>query len=120
VVRVLEPILDRRFIDDSYACRRGKGTHRALLRAQHYLRRYAFYLKSCKRPQFGGNLVLASCQPQLHEHLLVFARSVDNLIDRPGQCLSQGFAQHRSRGFADGRQLAERPVTARGLVSVGS
>ncbi|HEY5315564.1 MAG TPA: hypothetical protein VIK18_23740 [Pirellulales bacterium] len=28
VVRVLEPIYERRFIDDSYACRRHKGTRR--------------------------------------------------------------------------------------------
>jgi RNA-directed DNA polymerase len=46
VVRVLEPIFERRFIFDSYACRRGKGTHRALDRAQGYLRRYPYYLKT--------------------------------------------------------------------------
>ena len=46
VVRVLEPIFERRFIYDSYACRRGKGTHRALDRAQHYLRRHAYCLKT--------------------------------------------------------------------------
>jgi RNA-directed DNA polymerase len=46
LVRVLEPIYERRFIHDSYACRRRKGTHRAILRAQHYLRQHAFYLKT--------------------------------------------------------------------------
>lgn len=46
VVRVLEPIFERRFIFDSYACRRGKGTHRAINRAQMYLRRYCYYLKT--------------------------------------------------------------------------
>ncbi len=46
VVRVLEPIFERRFIHDSYACRRRKGTHRAIMRAQHYLRRHAFTLKT--------------------------------------------------------------------------
>lgn len=46
VVRVLEPIFERRFIYDSYACRRGKGTHRALDRAQQYLRRHAYCLKT--------------------------------------------------------------------------
>jgi retron-type reverse transcriptase len=46
VVNVLEPIFERRFIFDSYACRRGKGTHRALDRAQVYLRRHRFVLKS--------------------------------------------------------------------------
>lgn len=46
VVRVLEPLYERRFIYDSYACRLGKGTHRALDRAQQYLRRYDYYLKT--------------------------------------------------------------------------
>ncbi len=46
VVNVLEPIYERRFLADSYACRKGRGTHRAVGRAQHYLRRYAYYLKT--------------------------------------------------------------------------
>jgi hypothetical protein len=46
VVNVLEPLYEKRFIHDSYACRRNKGTHRALDRAQHFLRRYPFYLKT--------------------------------------------------------------------------
>jgi len=41
----LEPVLERSFIHDSYACRRGKGTHRAIWRAREYLRRYPYYLK---------------------------------------------------------------------------
>jgi retron-type reverse transcriptase len=35
---VVEPIFEARFIADSYACRVGKGTHRALARAQEFLR----------------------------------------------------------------------------------
>ncbi len=46
VVNVLEPIYERRFVFDSYACRRGKGTHRAIRRAQYFLRRYRYYLKT--------------------------------------------------------------------------
>ncbi|MFM9966555.1 MAG: reverse transcriptase domain-containing protein [Planctomycetaceae bacterium] len=46
VVAALEPIFERRFIHDSYACRRGKGTHRALDRAQSYLRNHRFFLKT--------------------------------------------------------------------------
>jgi retron-type reverse transcriptase len=43
---VVEPLLDRIFIFDSYACRKGKGTHRALDRAHHFLRanQYAVHL----------------------------------------------------------------------------
>ncbi len=46
VVRVIQPIYERRFVYDSYACRKGKGTHRAVARAHHYLRRYKYYLKT--------------------------------------------------------------------------
>lgn len=35
----LEPIFERRFIKDSYACRKGSGTHRAVFRVQEFLRR---------------------------------------------------------------------------------
>ena len=46
IVNVLEPIYERRFIPDSYACRRGKGTHRAIDRAQYHSRRHAFCLNT--------------------------------------------------------------------------
>ncbi|MEO1766806.1 reverse transcriptase/maturase family protein [Thiobacter aerophilum] len=39
IVRVIEPLFERRFIHDSYACRRGRGTHAAVMRAQAFLRR---------------------------------------------------------------------------------
>jgi retron-type reverse transcriptase len=39
LVRVVEPLFERRFIFDSYACRKGKGTHAAVHRAQQFLRR---------------------------------------------------------------------------------
>lgn len=46
LVQVLEPIFDRGFIHDSYACRVGKGTHAAILRARGYLRRHSHLLKT--------------------------------------------------------------------------
>lgn len=36
--RVIEPIIDKRFIYDSYACRTGKGTHKGVERAQKFMR----------------------------------------------------------------------------------
>ena len=42
---VIEPIFERSFIFDSYANRVGKGTHRALDRAQHFARRYRYVLQ---------------------------------------------------------------------------
>ena len=45
VMNLVEPALDRRFIDDTYACRKGKGVHQAVARYQAYAQRYAYVLK---------------------------------------------------------------------------
>jgi len=45
LVNVLEPIIEPTFIYDSYATRKGKGTHRAVRRAQQLIRRHSYYLK---------------------------------------------------------------------------
>jgi retron-type reverse transcriptase len=45
IVRVLEPIFERRFIEDSFACRKGKGTHAALRRCAQFARRFPYALK---------------------------------------------------------------------------
>jgi retron-type reverse transcriptase len=48
---VIEPIYERKFIDDSYANRQGKGTHAALDRCTQFLRRYHYVLQ-CDVQQF--------------------------------------------------------------------
>lgn len=45
LVAAVEPVFERAFIRDSYATRRGKGTHKAVRRAQAFLRRHRWYLK---------------------------------------------------------------------------
>jgi len=45
LMAVLEPVFERRMVFDSYACRRGKGTHAALQRARQFVRRFAYFLK---------------------------------------------------------------------------
>ena len=39
VMNLMEPWFERRFISDSYACRKGKGTHAASLRTTEFMRR---------------------------------------------------------------------------------
>lgn len=36
--QIIEPIIDKRFIHDSYACRNGKGAHKGADRAQRFIR----------------------------------------------------------------------------------
>ncbi len=45
LVNVIEPVFETIFIENSFACRKGKGTHRAVLLAQKYIRSNNFYLK---------------------------------------------------------------------------
>lgn len=45
IINLVEPIIDRRFIFDSYACRKGKGVHAAVDRYQQWSRRYPYVLK---------------------------------------------------------------------------
>ena len=49
---LIEPIFDRTFIHDSYACRRGKGTHRAVDRLTEFARRSRYVLKCDVRKFF--------------------------------------------------------------------
>jgi retron-type reverse transcriptase len=48
---LIEPVLEKSFIFDSYANRIGKGTHKALDRAQQFARRYRYVL-TCDLRQF--------------------------------------------------------------------
>lgn len=38
LIRRLNPYFEKYFINDSYACREGKGTHAAIERAAHFVR----------------------------------------------------------------------------------
>nr|VFK11014.1 MAG: Retron-type reverse transcriptase [Candidatus Kentron sp. LPFa]VFK30460.1 MAG: Retron-type reverse transcriptase [Candidatus Kentron sp. LPFa] len=48
----IEPVLDRRFIHDCYACRTSKGVHAAVRRYQGWVRRYSYVLKVDVRRYF--------------------------------------------------------------------
>lgn len=41
ILNILEPEWDKRLIEDTYACRKGKGTHQAAKRIQHWIRNLA-------------------------------------------------------------------------------
>jgi len=45
LVNIIEPVFERRFIEHSYACRTGKGTHRALKQFIHWARSSKYVLK---------------------------------------------------------------------------
>lgn len=45
ICNILEPFFEKSYINHSYACRKGKGTHRAVKQAQIYCRQYSYFLK---------------------------------------------------------------------------
>jgi RNA-directed DNA polymerase len=52
LVRVIGPKIERRFIDDSYSCRKGKGTSAARARCRSFTNRYRYVLKCDVRKYF--------------------------------------------------------------------
>lgn len=116
---VIEPLFERRFIDDSYANRKGKGTHAALDRCQSFARRYRYVLP-CDVQQFfpaiDHALLLATiqrvvvdpavlwlCQQILHSGVGVLAEAYD-MVYFPGDDL---FAMNRPRGLPIGNLTSQ-------------
>ncbi len=80
IVRVIEPIFEARFIEDSFACRRGKGTHAAMRRAGQFARRFPYALKCDVRKYFPsidhGVLLAQLARVIADERLLTLIRSI--------------------------------------------
>ncbi len=54
LTQVLEPVYERRFSNDSFACRAGYGTHKALERARRAAARFRFVLKCDVQKYFAS------------------------------------------------------------------
>jgi retron-type reverse transcriptase len=54
IMNVCEPVLEKYAVFDSYACRKGKGLHRAIERARHFSGRFGWYLKMDVRKYFDS------------------------------------------------------------------
>ncbi|MFZ5921456.1 MAG: reverse transcriptase domain-containing protein [Chloroflexota bacterium] len=65
---LIEPDWERRFIFDTYANRKGKGTHRAILRANEYAKRFKYVLQ-CDVEQFFPSIDHALLRSQLAAHI---------------------------------------------------
>lgn len=69
LVNIIEPIFERKFIFGTYANRKGKGTHAALDRCTHYMRRFAYVLPLDVRqffPSIDHAVLLTNLQKHLH------------------------------------------------------
>ncbi len=74
LIHVLEPIFERIFIYDSYATRKGKGTHLAIRRAQHFLRKQDWFYKADIQKYFdniGHSRLLALIARKIKDPLVL-------------------------------------------------
>ena len=77
--QVIEPIFERQFIFDSYANRKGKGTHAAIRRAQQFARQFPYVLQ-CDLQQFFSSIDHAGLRARLARSIA--DREVLWLVDR--------------------------------------
>ncbi|MBN1137802.1 MAG: RNA-dependent DNA polymerase [Anaerolineae bacterium] len=78
LMQVTWPIFEARMIHDSYACRVGKGMHRAVDRCQQFARAYRYVLQ-CDVVQFFPSIDHAILRAQLARHIA--CRDTLRLID---------------------------------------
>jgi retron-type reverse transcriptase len=84
VCSVLEPIFERSLISDTYACRKDKGTLRAVKRAQLFCRRYDYFLKLDVHKFFDSvdhDILKAQLRRKVKDEDLL--RLMDVFIDHP-------------------------------------
>ncbi len=79
---VLEPVFEKSFVFDSYACRKGKGTHAAVDRAQQFARRNTFVLKCDLRkffPSVDHEILKSVIRRKIKDASVLWL--VENIID---------------------------------------
>lgn len=116
---VIEPVFERGFIADSYANRVGKGTHRALNRAQTYARRFRYVLQLDIRQYFPSidHAILRECLVRRIEDPRVLAL-IDRILESGVGVLSEEyrmvyfagddlFAVNRPRGLPIGNLTSQ-------------
>ncbi len=114
---VLEPIFERTFIFDSYACRSGKGTHAAVRRAHQLSRRFRYVWKADIRkffPSLDHEILKSLVARKIKDPHVMWL--VDTIIDHsnPQEPVTMWFpgddlftAAERRRGIPIGNQTSQ-------------
>ena len=124
VMAQVGPVLDNALVDDTYACRTGKGALAAVRRCQQHARRYPWYVQIDIRGFFASidhGVLLACLRRKLKNQQLLelLGRIVRVYETRPGKGLPIGAltSQHFANFYLAGldRLLSEDP-RVRGMV----
>ncbi|MEI7994818.1 MAG: reverse transcriptase/maturase family protein [Methylococcaceae bacterium] len=93
ICAVIAPLIDRRLIDDNFACRLGKGSHRALQRAQYFAGRHPWFLKTDIQRYYDTidhALLLARLEKMFRESALLHLLEIIIRQPIPGQTPGKG------------------------------
>jgi len=106
IMNICEPALESYAIYDTYACRKGKGGHKAIERTQQFSRRFDWYLKLDISRYFDSidhDILLALLKRRFKdkELLMLFERILDTYLTRPGKGVPIGnlFSQHMANFY---------------------
>ncbi len=106
IMNICEPTLDRYAIFDSYACRNGKGLHRAVYRARQYAGKYPWFLKLDIRKYFDSidhGILMNMLEKRFKDKpvLEIFRQIVDTYETGPGCGLPIGnlVSQHMANFY---------------------
>lgn len=109
LTQVLEPIFERRFSKDSYACRVGKGTHKALEQARGAAARFRYVLKCDVRKYF------ASIDHEILKALLARVVKCARTLDLAGRIIDGSNTQQEVVQYFEGDDLFSPLERRRGL-----
>lgn len=103
------PVLERALVHDTFACRPGKGTLAAVLRAQEHVRRFPWFVKVDVRAYFASikhDVLRAVLHRRLKDHglLALCNRIIDRTPLPPGRGLPIGAltSQYFANAYLDG------------------
>lgn len=113
LTQVLEPIFERRFTKDSYACRTGMGVHKALERAKRAVADYPYVLKCDVRKYF------ASMDHEILKRLLARVVKCGPTLDLAGRIVDGWVSQEDANFYFEGDDLFA-PFSRRRGVPLGN
>jgi len=92
---IIEPFFERGFIDDSYANRHGKGTHRAIDRFQRFAQRYPYVLRADIEQHFAAidhEILLQTLKRRLPDNSV--SPLIDKIVASGRDVLEQEYRMH--------------------------
>lgn len=106
ICAVLAPVLERRFIAGNYACRVGKGVHRAIRQAQKFTAQYLYFARVDVRKFYDSV-----------DHVILLARVAAYLREPRLRQLLDVIVRHPFPGQAPGKGLAIGNLTSQWLAN---